>query len=225
MERSMQKSAEDLPTCGSGDRRRGRPRAFDRDAALSAAMHIFWEKGFSATSINDLTRAMGIGSPSLYAAFGSKELLYAEALNHYRTSHEHIVWERFLAADTARAAIAAFLQDSAAGLSQTPNGCMVTLSAVGAEGHVDLGALVTSARRATLERLKMRLEQGVVEGEIGDNVDILALARFVQTVQNGMSLLARDRASRADLDAVAETAMLGWDAQVQRDHHKGYAAE
>jgi AcrR family transcriptional regulator len=216
----MQKLAEQVGACGPGSRARGRPRAFDRDAALNAAMRLFWQKGFSATSINDLTRAMGIGSPSLYAAFGSKEALYAEALGHYQKSYEAIVWERFFAADTARAAVAAFLQDSAAGLNQTPDGCMVTLSAVGAEGHADLGALVASARNLTLDRLKTRLKQGVAAGEIDETVDIHALARFVQTVQNGMSLLARDGASRADLDAVAETAMLGWDARVNRHSHE-----
>jgi AcrR family transcriptional regulator len=212
----MQKVTEDGVACGAGSPRRGRPRAFDRDAALTAAMQLFWRRGFSATSISDLTSAMGIGSPSLYAAFGSKEALYAEALNHYQASHEAIVWDRFLAARTTRTAVAAFLQDSAAGLSQTPHGCMVTLSAAGSEGHTDLGALVRAARNVTLERLKTRLKQGVAAGEIGEGLDIHALARFVQTVQNGMSLLARDGASRAELEAVAATAMLGWDAQVNR---------
>jgi AcrR family transcriptional regulator len=215
----MQKVAEDIVAGGAGSRTRGRPRAFDREAALNAAMQLFWRKGYSATSISDLTQVMGIGSPSLYAAFGSKESLYAEALNHYRTSHEAIVWGRFFAAGTARAAVAAFLQDSATGLSQTPNGCMVTLSAAGAEGHAGLGALVAAARNVTLERLKTRLQQGVDAGEIGEAVDIHALARFVQTVQNGMSLLARDGAGRADLEAVAKTAMLGWDAQVSGHPH------
>jgi AcrR family transcriptional regulator len=216
----MQKVPEDIVDLEAGSRVRGRPRAFDRDVALTAAMRLFWQKGFTATSINDLTQAMGIGSPSLYAAFGSKEALYAEALAHYQKSHESIVWDGFFAASSARAAVAAFLQDSAAGLSQTPNGCMVTLSAVGAEGHSSLGALVSSARNVTLERLKTRLKQGVVTGEIGEEVDIHALARFVQTVQNGMSLLARDGASRADLEAVAETALLGWDARVSRQSHE-----
>jgi AcrR family transcriptional regulator len=212
----MQNVLEEVSACETGSPSRGRPRAFDRDAALTAAMKLFWQKGFSATSISDLTRAMGIGSPSLYAAFKSKEALYAEALDHYRTTHESIVWKRFFEAATTRAAVQAFLEDSAAGLSQTPNGCMVTLSAVGAEGHAELGALVSSARNVTLERIEGRLAQGVTAGEIDESVDMHALARFVQTVQNGMSLLARDGASRADLDAVAETAMLGWDACINR---------
>jgi AcrR family transcriptional regulator len=209
----MQNESEALPPCVPG-RRPGRPRGFDREAALAAAMHLFWRKGYSATSISDLTEAMGIGSPSLYAAFGSKDALYAEALDHYRVSHEAIAWGRFFSADTARAAIAAFLHDSADGLSRTPHGCMVTLSAVGGEGHAELGALVASARNVTLERLEERLQRGVAAGEIGESVDVRALARFVQTVQNGMALLARDGASAGELDAVAETAMMGWDARV-----------
>jgi hypothetical protein len=94
-----------------------------------------------------------------------------------------------------------------------PSGCMVTLSSVGSEGHSELGELVRSARAITLDRLKARLGQAVTDGEIPTSVDVHALARFVQTVQNGMSILARDGASRAELEAVAQVAMQGWDAR------------
>jgi AcrR family transcriptional regulator len=210
----MQKSAE-TGTCGEGARR-GRPRTFDRDQALAVAMQLFWKKGYSATSICDLTSAMGIGSPSLYSAFGSKEALYVEALHYYARTHEAIAWGGFFAAETAREAMAAFLYDTAAGLARAANGCMVTLSAVGAEGHEELGALVASARNAVLVRLEDRIELGRQAGEIGDAVDTHGLARFVQTVQNGMSLLARDGATLDELNAVADTAMLGWDARLNR---------
>lgn len=90
---------------------------------------------------------------------------------------------------------------------------MVTLSSVGSEGHPELGELVRSARAVTLDRLKARLGRAVAAGEIPPSVEIHALARFVQTVQNGMSILARDGASRAELEAVADVAMLGWDAR------------
>ncbi|MFT3802343.1 MAG: TetR/AcrR family transcriptional regulator [Burkholderiaceae bacterium] len=182
---------------------------------MAQATRLFWTKGYEATSISDLTEAMGIGSPSLYAAFGSKDALYAEALNHYRESYEALVWGRFSAAGTAREAVEFLLLDSAAALTgclaDIPRGCMVTLAAVGSEGHSELGELMKSARAGTLDRLKARLSRAVTEGELPASTDVHALARFVQTVQNGMSILARDGASRAELEDVARVAILGWD--------------
>lgn len=197
-------------------RRLGRPRAFDREAALAQATRLFWSKGYEATSIAELTAAMGIGSPSLYAAFGSKEALYAEALRHYGKACEALVWDGFRAAGTAREAVRAFLLDSAAALTgcraDNPLGCMVTLSSVGSEGHSELGELVRSARAVTLDRLEERLGRAVAEGELLASADVRALSRFLQTVQSGMSILARDGASGTELEAVAEIAMLRWDA-------------
>ncbi|WP_102961250.1 TetR/AcrR family transcriptional regulator [Mangrovicella endophytica] len=200
----------------TGARPRGRPRAFDREAALAEATRLFWAKGYEATSIAELTQAMGIGGPSLYAAFGSKEALYVEALRHYSDSNAALVWTSFERAETARDAVRGFLMDSAAALgggeAHPARGCMVTLSSVGSEGHEELGRLVCEARGVTLERLKARLAAGVDAGEIAATTDIHALARFVQTVQNGMSILARDGARCDELRSVAEVAMLTWDA-------------
>jgi len=198
-------------------RSRGRPRGFDRDAALEQATLLFWSKGYEATSITDLTKAMGIGSPSLYAAFGSKEALYAEALQHYGRTNEHYVWAAFQAADTVRDAVQSFLMDSSAALTgciaDKPRGCMATLSSVGSEGHTDLGEIVKAARAVTLKRLEERLAQAVHSGEISKATDTHALARFVQAVQAGMSILARDGASRAELEGITSAAMAGWDAR------------
>ncbi|TDR89247.1 TetR/AcrR family transcriptional regulator [Enterovirga rhinocerotis] len=199
-------------------RRRGRPRGFDRDAALAAAMTLFWRKGFSATSLSDLTQAMGIGSPSLYAAFGSKGGLYREALEFYEAQNGHRIWSRFGEAATAREAIEAFLLDSAAGLagsSEAPCGCMVTLSAVGGEGCEDLGRLVASMRAESLTRLRGRLDRAVSEGELPAGIDTGAIARFYAAVQGGLSLQARDGATRIELEGVARAAMAGWDALVR----------
>ena len=91
---------------------------------------------------------------------------------------------------------------------------MVALSSVGSEGHEKLGELVRSARAVGLDRLEARLRKAIADGEVPASVDVHALARFVQTIQGGMSILARDGADRAELEAVADVAMQGWDARV-----------
>ncbi|AVT80712.1 TetR/AcrR family transcriptional regulator [Rhodopseudomonas palustris] len=210
----MQKS--DPPFDDRPARPRGRPRTFDRARALADATRLFWIKGYEATSIADLTEAMGIGAPSLYAAFGSKEALYAEALRHYEANYEQLVWGRFHTAQTAREALEAFLLDSASALTGAPDdhplGCMVTLSAVGSEGYAELGEMVRSARAVTLQRLEARLGEAVAAGELPASADIHGVARFYQAVQAGMSILARDGASRAELEAVARHALAHWGA-------------
>jgi AcrR family transcriptional regulator len=222
MYRSMQKTSEEMPGEEVPAKLRGRPRAFDRKAALEQATRLFWVKGYEATSIADLTQAMGIGSPSLYAAFGSKEALYAEALQHYAETNEHFVWAAFQSADTAHDAVMAFLMDSAAALTgcvaDLPRGCMVTLSSVGSEGYAGLGEIVRNARGITLARLETRIARAVKDGEIAASADIHALARFVQTVQAGMSILARDGATRSELEDMVGIAMSGWDANTQTGH-------
>jgi AcrR family transcriptional regulator len=212
MQKSQMAQAEETKAA------RGRPREFDREAALAKATCLFWSRGFEATSIADLTKAMGIGSPSLYAAFGSKEALYAEALRYYGENYETLFWGNFHAAATAREAVRLLLMDSAAAMSgsraDVPPGCMVALSSVGSEGHEQLGELVHSARAGGHERLKARIEKAIADGELPGAADAEALARFVLTVQSGMSILARDGASRAALEDAARIAMMGWDASV-----------
>ncbi|WP_322104080.1 TetR/AcrR family transcriptional regulator [Paraburkholderia sp. J41] len=198
-------------------RSRGRPRTFDREMALDQATRLFWSKGYEATSISDLTEALGIGTKSLYAAFGSKDELYVEALQFYFRTFDGLVWNRFREASTAREAVLAFLYDSAAALTgalcDVPRGCMATLASVGSEGRAKLGNAMRS-NVGTFDRLKARIEKGVNDGDLPQYVDAVHLARFVQTVQSGMSIQARNDACRAELDAVAKIAMAGWDAMV-----------
>lgn len=183
-------------------------------------MRLFWVKGYEATSIADLTEVMGVGSTSLYAAFGSKDELYAEALRLYSTTYEDLVLGRFRKAATARDAALAYLRDSAAAMTGSdcdlPHGCMVTLGTVGSDGHAELSDLMRAARDSAFDMLRARLEEAVSEGELPRSVDVIELARFLQTVQSGMAIRARDGAHRAELQAVAEIAMAGWDGIISR---------
>lgn len=219
MYRSMQNSDDTSLKIETGHVRvRGRPREFDREAALAKAMRVFWSKGYEATSISDLKDAMGIGSPSLYAAFGSKEALFAEAIRYYVDTFGKPAWAAFRSAKTAREAVEAYLLASAAALTgslcDVPLGCMVTLSSVANEGYDELGELVRSERAVFISSVRSRLQDAVARGEVPPSTDINALSRFVQSVQSGMSILARDGASREELEAVTRTAMAGWDWHV-----------
>lgn len=181
-------------------------------------MKLFWTRGYEGTSISDLTEALGIGVKSLYAAFGSKDALYAEALSYYTASYEHLTLGRFRQAATAREAMLFYLVDSAAAITGSdndlPRGCMVNLGTVGGDGHDDLRELMRTARGGAYQVLSERLEHAVSDGELPGSTNVATLARYVQTVQSGMAIRARDGASRAELQSVAELAMAGWDGMV-----------
>jgi AcrR family transcriptional regulator len=191
---------------------RGRPRSFDRTAALAAATQLFWRKGYSATSIAELCAVMGIGSPSLYAAFGSKPALYLEALSHYEATHAPLIWSGLDTAATARDAVQDFLMASAAVLPAKgrPGGCMVTLASVGEDDAEVLCDRLVAGRATALSLLEARLARGMGEGELPAGTNHKALARFYLGVQQGMSVQARDGAGCAELEAMAHMAMAAW---------------
>ncbi|MEE2951879.1 MAG: TetR/AcrR family transcriptional regulator [Pseudomonadota bacterium] len=182
-------------------------------------MKLFWARGYEATSINDLTEALEIGVKSLYAAFGSKDALYAEALSYYITSYEHLTLGRFREAATVREAMLFYLVDSAAAItgsdSNLPRGCMVNLGTVGSDGHDALRELMRTARNKAFEVLTERLERAVADGELPASIDVVKLARYLQTVQSGMAIRARDGASKQELQAVAELAIAGWGVMIE----------
>ncbi len=193
---------------------RGRPRSFDRDAALQAAMRVFWRAGYQGASIADLTQAMGIAPPSLYAAFGDKRALYLEALGLYGETMGTKLWAALDGEPTAREGVQALLNAAAASLTRSdqPNYCMAVL----ADGdYADLRDEIRTGRAGAQAMLQRRFEQAVEQGELPRDADIAALARFYATIHQGLSIQARDGATEAELKAVARQAMAAWPAKAQ----------
>jgi len=192
----------------------GRPREFDRDAALDAAMRVFWIKGFSAASMNDLCDAMGIRSPSLYAAFGDKEALFSEAIDHYVLTIGPPVWGQLAEGATARQAVEALLAASAKTLpisATTPAGCMALLGGVGDQWPIPISDIVKSVRLNMLDMLQSRLAAGAADGELPPT-EVERLSRYYLAVIEGMAIQARDGATAIALMEVAEMAMTAWPA-------------
>jgi len=192
---------------------RGRPRSFDREAALDRAMLLFWEHGYEATSLSQLTSAMGITPPSLYAAFGDKQALFLAAVDRYIARGGSDTESLMGSAKTAREAVARFLEISAQNLTNPhfPRGCMVVLSAVSCSAEAAPVQHKLAACRAGWERaLKARIEQGIANGDVPADASASALASFYMAVVQGMSLHAKDGASRKRLQEIAETALLAW---------------
>ena len=193
---------------------RGRPRAFDRAAALQKAMLLFWEKGFQGASMSELTAAMGINAPSLYACFGSKEALYREAVEHFAATESDEILAPLRNAPTAREALEGYLIASARTFTRPgrPPGCMVVLSAVNAVGvGEETSRILREMRAGSITVIEERLQGAVNEGELPASLDRHAVASYYVTVQQGMSIQARDGAARATLEAIAQGAMAAWE--------------
>jgi TetR/AcrR family transcriptional regulator, copper-responsive repressor len=198
---------------------RGRPRSFDRDAALERAMEVFWKQGYEGTSMSELTAAMEINPPSLYAAFGDKEQLFLEALERYEAKRRENVIDAFAEAPTARAAVERLLTEAATELSSAghPRGCMLVMSAATCSAaSQDMQAEVAKRRAGMKKVLKARIERAIAEGELPRSTDSAALTDFYSAVFQGMSMQARDGASRKSLLATAQAAMRAWPASAKR---------
>lgn len=187
----------------------GRPREFDYDRALEQAMYVFWKKGYEGTSLPDLTAAMGINRPSLYACFGNKEELYCKALKRYSEKSRAIVEEQ-LSAPKIHDAIENFLVGAASSLScpSSPHGCLSVQGALVCGEEAETAKKQSAERREELVKiLKERIDRAVAEKDLPVKTDSKDLARFFVTILQGMSVQSAGGTSEKELKAIARRAL------------------
>ena len=187
----------------------GRPRSFDLDRALDRALHVFWQKGYEGTSLTDLTKAVGVNRPSLYAAFGDKEALFRKALDRYLNGPAAYTQEA-LKEPTARAVVERLLQGASDlnAAPRNPGGCLMVQGALACGDAGDSIRQELAASRASGEAaLRRRFERAKSEGDLPANVNPADLARYIATIIYGIAVQAAGGASRSELQRVVEMAM------------------
>lgn len=190
----------------------GRPRSFDSEKAIDRAMRVFWRNGYEGTSLPDLTKAMRINRPSLYAAFGNKEALFRKVLDHYAEGPASYV-QKALEARTSREVAERLLQGAIDLLTDKrhPGGCLFVQGALACGDEAAAVRSELALRRTAGETaLRKRLERAKSEGELSRNLDHTGLARFLSTVIQGMAVQAAGGATRAQLQQVADAALTRW---------------
>lgn len=192
----------------------GRPRAFDMNQALDRALEVFCRHGYEGSSVADLTEAMGINPPSLYAAFGNKEGLFRKALDRYIEQKTQF-WDRALAEPTARGTVEYLLREGVRYLTEqcNPPGCPMVRGTVSCSEAAESVYQDLITRRAAGEKsLRDRFEQARAEGEFPADLDPADYARYIMAVMEGMSVRASAGATRDELDKVVDMTMRTWPA-------------
>jgi AcrR family transcriptional regulator len=192
--------------------RTGRPRGFCVEDTLDRAMTVFWRHGYEGASLSDLTAAMGINSPSLYACFGSKEGLFRAVLERYDERRKSFM-ESVLAAPTAAKAAEAYLYGVAAFAVDTsgknPPGCLLLQSGLSC-GDSEIPDEMARHRAEKEAALCDRFEQARKDGDLPESANAAALARYLMTVSNGICVQAASGASAEELHDVAAMALTAW---------------
>lgn len=194
--------------------KRGRPQCFDEQEVLHKAMLLFWQYGYEATSISDLTKTLNLTAPSLYRSFGDKQQLFQRCLEHYLTNEACVLDRIFNEAKTAKVAIELFLYDNVKRLVQEnkPTGCMLLVSTMNcSEQHADLQEEIKQKRLSVKEKIYQRLLQGQRLGEISQTTSVKDMTDYYTTVLQGMTFQARDGVGREQLNQVAAYAMKSWE--------------
>jgi AcrR family transcriptional regulator len=190
----------------------GRARAFDADQALESAMIVFWTKGYDGASLSDLTEAMGINRPSLYAAYGNKQELFRKALERYGEGPSS--YEREALAHATARDVAEGLLRGAADVQTDPNtpaGCLATLGTTYcADDSSPVGKMLIASRLAGHAAIRERLERSRAEGDLPADADPRALTHYIGAVVCGMAVLAASGATREELERVIQLAMRAW---------------
>jgi AcrR family transcriptional regulator len=189
---------------------KGRPRSFDRDDALKRAMMLFWKHGYDATSVSLLTEAMGIGAPSLYAAFGDKRALFKEALDRYIATYGAFTIRAIEEEPDPRAGVERLLFEAATAFTSAdhPAGCMIASATNCAPESAAIEKRLRTIRARSVQAIEEKIANAPERLPARTNAHALALF-FVATLQ-GMSTQARDGASREELEAIARTALRAW---------------
>jgi AcrR family transcriptional regulator len=189
---------------------RGRPREFDVEEALAAALRVFWQKGYDGASLTDLTEAMGITRPSLYAAFGNKEGLFKQALDLYEKEKLAYV-RRALEAPTGRGVAQRMLDGTIENITSECRGCLGVMTSVQCSNRDspirdDVSARAQTARSAIVERMQRAIDAG----DFTIPVEAEAMTRYLIALMQGISVQAGAGASREELQNVAEAALAIW---------------
>ncbi len=194
-------------------KQRGRPRGFDRDEALESAIRLFWGRGYEATSISDLTQAMHITPPSLYAAFGDKKRLFLEAVERYEHETGCFARRALTSEPTAELAIRRLLLDAVKSFTdpKNPKGCLIALGATNsAIESTDIFEALAERRRIAEKAVRARIATGQKAGELADNADVDAITGMVTATRYGLAIKARDGVPRARLRRIVEQLMKTW---------------
>lgn len=193
-------------------RTRGRPRNFDKDEAIKIALDLFRKKGFDNTSISDLTEAMHLNKPSLYAAFGNKEALFSEVLKAYISGPASYFFEVFNET-TTKDLVRSLLTKSIEILfySDYPHGCLIVMSTASEElQKAGIQQTLVTSLMEHQHKLVERFERDRANGELKKEVDPKRLALYVVTLHKGLSLQAINGSSKEEMLALVEQVIELW---------------